>query len=121
MGVFTRPDSPYFYLYLEPIGEKESTDIRRDARTPEQRKDNKQRAIDRYHARLQEIADGPKPDAKPERLFREQAAWYALHVLPTHKGKEREMGVRGEGDRQRHRARDRRAQGGLTVRRARLP
>jgi hypothetical protein len=93
MGVFTRPDSPYFYLYLEPIGEKESTDIRRDARTPEQRKDNKQRAIDRYHARLQEIADGPTPDAKPERLFREQAAWYALHVLPTHKGKEREMGV----------------------------
>lgn len=93
MGVFIRDDSPYFYLYLEPTGEKEPTRIRHDAPTPEQRKDAKARAVIQYHDRLKELAEGPAPDAKPARLFREQAEWYKAHVLPTHKGKEREAGI----------------------------
>jgi hypothetical protein len=95
MGVFTRDDSPYYWLYLEPIGKKEPTDIRRDQPTVIQRKDARDRARQRYHDRLDEIANQPKPDpdAKPSRTFREQAEWYTAHVLPTHRGKERELGI----------------------------
>jgi hypothetical protein len=95
MGVFTRDDSPYYWLYLEPIGKKEPTDIRRDQPTVTQRKDARDRARQRYHDRLDELANPPTPEqpAKPSRLFREQVAWYRENVLPHRKGREREEGI----------------------------
>lgn len=99
MGVFTRKDSPYYWLYLEPLRGTpdafESSRIRRDQPTALQRKVARDNARQRYHDRLDEIANppAPEPQAKPLRLFREQVAWYRENVLPHRRGREREDGI----------------------------
>lgn len=95
MGVFIRkgkdgrPDSPFYQLWLEGHGIKEPTDIRHDAPTPAQRRENKLLADMRYHERMTELAKGA-PGAKPARTFAEQAAWFEKHQLPRRRGRERE-------------------------------
>lgn len=89
MGVFTRADSPYFHLYLETTGKREPTDIRRDAPTVEQRKDAKERARKRYHDRLKDTELG-SPTAITPITLADFVTWYRAHVLPKHRGAERE-------------------------------
>lgn len=97
MAVFTRPDSPFYQLWLEGhVDERgrprrEPTKIRRDAATPDQRRDNRAAAERLYHTRMHELAVGAMdPTAKPPILFAEFAAWFTSHVLPKRRGKERE-------------------------------
>jgi hypothetical protein len=95
VAVFTRKDSPWFWLWLEPSGElpgeKERTSIRADAPTPQQRKDNRDLAEQLYHVKMSARARGViAPDAKPARTFAEQAAWFVEHQLPRRRGQERE-------------------------------
>lgn len=95
MSVFTRADSPWFWLWLEPVepfaGEKVRTAIRCDGPSTRQRKDNRALAEQLYHVKMSERARGLiAPEAKPARTFAEQAAWFTTHLLPHRKGKERE-------------------------------
>jgi hypothetical protein len=94
MGVFTRSDSPYYYLWLERPGDtgiREKTNIRADATNPAQRRENRQLAETRYHERMAALAKGDTtPGAKPQRTFAEQAEWFRVHLLPRRKGRERE-------------------------------
>jgi hypothetical protein len=55
MGIFTRPDSPYWWLFLETTKQKEKTEIR-IGETTAQRKDSRRVATDRYHQRMNELA-----------------------------------------------------------------
>ena len=97
MGVFSRPDSPFYWLWLEGHTNdrgkpwRERTDIRRDADTPQQRKDNRALAETTYHARMHELAAGDlRPNEKPSIPFSTFAAWYATNVIPNHRGQDRE-------------------------------
>lgn len=92
MGIFTKDDSRYFWLYLETTKKKERTDIRCDAPTPQGRKDNRAAVEALYHDRLAETRPSAQPDAPavPSITFAEFVTWYQEHVLPKHRGAERE-------------------------------
>lgn len=99
MGVFTRADSPVFWLYLEPQfpgdrGVKERTAIRHDAPDALLRKTNRALAERLYHERMSQRAAGELDrDRKPPMTFAAFAAWFETHRLPHRRGKEREAGV----------------------------
>ena len=94
MGVFKRPDSKYWQIYLEPLQQREPTDIL-IGETITQRKDSRTRADQRYHERMIECAtrqhhvgDAPIPER-----FDRYAARYARDVISAHRGDEREQRV----------------------------
>lgn len=85
MGVFKRPDSPWYWLYLErqcQTGIKERTTIRA---TPE----NRELAQQVYEERMKELALGryfprPEPIPTPRRSPRwpqEQSAWCYIYFM----------------------------------------
>jgi len=97
MGVFSRPDSPWWWLWLEtapPGREREKTEIRIGT-TIAQKKDSRALASDLYHRRMNEIA------ARVHRLQRNTKAptfatfvkWYDTNVIAHHKGQERERAI----------------------------
>lgn len=98
MGVFVRPDSKYYFLWLDghtdaagrPLREK--TDVLIDAPSATERKENRARAERLWHRRMVELSDDGHrpPDEKPAILFRTFAAWFEQHVMPTRRGHERE-------------------------------
>lgn len=97
MGVFTRADSPWFWLYLEPVGHLSGTKVRTDLRCDVKgllRKDNLELAQQQYHQRMTARARGTiEPAAKPARTWRQQSAWFRAHKLPYRKGRERETEI----------------------------
>jgi integrase len=95
MGIFTRPDSPYWWLFLETTKQKEKTAILVGTTTA-QRKDSKALALDQYHRRMLDLAD---PEAQQRAARRDQPTlrgfvpWYETHILPQHRGAEREREI----------------------------
>lgn len=94
MGVFTRPDSPYFWLYLEPTKQKIKTEFRRDGLTPQQRKDARTQAERLYFDRVGQASTdkyglGPKPQIR----FLVYRRWYELHRTATKRSKVRELSM----------------------------
>jgi integrase len=91
MGVFTRPDSPYWWLWLETTSQKEGTDIR-IGETTAQRRDSRAIAEDRYHQRMNELAARlyKLPSATPAIRFAKYADTYATDVIALRKGARRE-------------------------------
>lgn len=85
MGLFTRPDSPWFWAYLEGTRKKERIAIRCDVADPDIRKTNRAAAEAIYHARMTQIAKQRVglPMSRP-RTFHEQAEWFDTHVISTH-------------------------------------
>jgi integrase len=94
MGVFTRPDSPVWWLFLETTKQKERTDIRLGA-TVAQRKDSKRLARDRYHQRMNEVAARlyRLPRANPAIRFATYAAPYATDTIAHRAGARRELEI----------------------------
>jgi integrase len=91
MGIFKRPDSPYWWLYLETIKTRERTDFL-VGDTQAQRDDAKRRANDAYHRRMLEIAEQKiKPLAAPQIRFTDYATTYAAHVIALRRGARREL------------------------------
>lgn len=90
MGVFARPDSPWWWLWLETTQQKERTDIKIGT-THAQRTDSQRLASDRYHQRMNELAARlyKLPSALPAIRFRKYAEDYAP-TIATHRGAERE-------------------------------
>lgn len=91
MGVYTRPDSKYYWLLLERPSAKplrEATKLPLDAPTPVARRLLKQQAEELYALRMTALARSDyalSTDAVP-RTFAEQATWYETHKLPTQRG-----------------------------------
>jgi len=92
VGVFTRPDSPVYWLYLETTKAKEKTAIRIGT-TVAQQKDSAKLALDRYHQRMNELAARlyQLPTAVPAIRFATYAATYATDTIAHRRGAEREL------------------------------
>lgn len=91
MGVFSRPDSPYWWLFLETTKQKEKTDLRIGTTTAH-RHDSRKLAEDRYHQRMNELAARlyKLPSAQPAIRFGKYADAYAVDVIDHHRGSLRE-------------------------------
>lgn len=91
MGVFTRADSPYYWLWLETTHQKERTDIK-IGETVTQRRDSRALADDRYHQRMNELAARlyRLPTATPAIRFEKYAATYETDVIALRRGHVRE-------------------------------
>lgn len=93
MGLFTRPDSPWWWLWLEtapPGAEREKTAVK-IGRTTAQRKDSRQLALDVYHRRMNELAARIHrlPLTRPAIRFDVYAATYVRDVIAHQRGHER--------------------------------
>jgi integrase len=91
VSVFSRPDSPYWWLFLETTKTKEKTEFKIGATTA-QRQDSRRLALDRYHQRMNELAARlyQLPSAQPAIRFDKYAATYATDTIAHHKGAGRE-------------------------------
>lgn len=101
MSVYLRPNSPYYWVYLEhPDADppRESTKIPHSGPkdTAQQRKRDAQ---EYYNARMTQLAKArvalptDAPDAPPVPTFQEFAEWFATHKLPHRRGREREADI----------------------------
>jgi hypothetical protein len=94
MGVFVRPDSPYYQLLLERPGEKpirRPTKIPHSPSTPQQKKENRRLAEQAYHDAMRSLAKGDLGhDDGYTTEFKTFAKWYQTHKLPKRRGAERE-------------------------------
>ena len=95
MGVFKRPDSPYWWLYLPtaPRGQRKQKTKILVGTTNTERRDNKLLAQQVYAQRMTEIAKGLHglPHAKPTITFSAYAVIYARDVLAHRRGKARAL------------------------------
>ena len=91
MGLFTRPNSPVWWLYLETTKEREATEIY-IGETTAQRKDSRRLALDRYYQRMNELAARlyRLPTATPAIRFAKYAEPYETDVIAHRKGARRE-------------------------------
>jgi integrase len=93
MGIFKRPDSPYWWLWLETTKQRERTPIL-VGETASQRADNKRLAKDAYQRRMHELAEQQVhrlPNAPPMVRFAAYAETYAQHVIALRRGAQREL------------------------------
>jgi integrase len=96
VGIYTRPGSPFWWMRIERPGARAlrtSTKIRADATDASEREKNRLLAERAYHTRLGDLARERYdiPAAEPERLtLAKWIAWYREHIVPTHRGAERE-------------------------------
>jgi integrase len=88
MGVYARPDSPFWWFWLDGTTQRVNTKIKRVAATPEQTKDNRRLAEAAYHASMGDLARDrfALPTPGPARTFDAQAAWYEAHHTVHHRG-----------------------------------
>lgn len=94
MGLYTRPDSPWFWMFLEGTRKKERIQIRRDAGDPDIRRANRAAAEAIYHARMTQLAKSRVglPSERP-RTFNNQADWFDTHVIATHESHRAERSI----------------------------
>jgi integrase len=94
MGVYRRPDSNYWWLWLEtaPPGQRREKTAIRIGETVTERHDTKQLAKQVYHTRMQELGARLHrlPSAPPAIRFAVYAATYVTEVIVHHKGADRE-------------------------------
>jgi integrase len=98
MGLFTRGDSPFWWMLLEGTGrKKESTGIRRDATSSEVRKLNRAKAEEVYHARMVQLARGRVGlPVETRTTFDAHANWYEQHHTAKHRSAPRERVIIGK-------------------------
>jgi len=97
MGLFKRPDSPFWWMLLEGTGrKKENTGIRHDGSSQTLRKQQTAQAEEIYHARMTQLAKGrvglPIASSK---TFKTWSEWYEKHHTNKHRGKVREIVLLG--------------------------
>src|SRR4030095_10197939 len=92
MGIYIRPESPYWWMYLETLKQKEKTDIRVGT-TIVQRRESKRLALDRYHQRMNELAARlyQLPSARPAIRFAKYAEPYKTDTIAHRAGARREL------------------------------
>src|SRR4030095_13134993 len=92
MGIYIRPESPYWWMYLETLKQKEKTDIRVGT-TIVQRRESKRLALDRYHQRMNELAARlyQLPTARPAIRFAKYAEPYKTDTIAHRAGARREL------------------------------
>lgn len=95
MGVYIRPDSKYYWIWLEHAGTRKNSKILIGS-TTEDRKKSRAAADQVYFTEMLALglqAHGlAKPD-KPTITFADFAAWYDTHIVSHHRGKIREREI----------------------------
>ena len=92
MSAFTRPDSKFWWLYLETTKEKIKTNILIGA-TRGQRADNAILARDLYHKTMSDLAQGVNNVSKKAITFNAWADIYDRTAIELHRGKDRERQI----------------------------
>jgi integrase len=95
MAVFTRPDSPFFWLWIEGAARpKVNTKIPIGA-TADAQKENRKLAEQAYHALMGDRARAryQLPTDRPPRAFAAHRAWYATNVSAQKRGTRREISM----------------------------
>lgn len=97
MGVFTRPDSKWWWLWLEtaPRGQQKERTRVLVGKTVTQRTENKRLALDVYHRRMNEIASKIHhlPARRATITFVTWVTWWQTNKLPHRKGRGREAEI----------------------------
>ncbi|MEY2873473.1 MAG: hypothetical protein RLZZ373_844 [Pseudomonadota bacterium] len=91
MGLFARPDSPFWWCFLEGTRRKINTRVPHAALTPEGRKALKAAAESIYHQHMVQLAKA-RVGLETQRAitFTAYADWYEQHVTAQHKSAESE-------------------------------
>ncbi len=94
MGIYTRPDSSFWWVYLETTKRRFKTEFL-VGETTAQRHDSKKLASDLYHQQMNDLAARlyRLPSAMPAIRFDKYAATYLADVVPQHRGHEREAEI----------------------------
>ncbi len=97
MGVFTRPDSPFWWMWLEgapPNRARVNTRIPIGT-TDFQKQESRKLADQAYYAQMGDRARARfrLPIEREPRTFRAHRAWYAEHVSPQKRGTTRELSM----------------------------
>lgn len=95
MGIYERPDSPYYWMSLERPGRRalqQSTRVRIDAPTTGQRRDNRMMADEIYAVTLGKLVQTgyQLPTSRPVIGFTDFSEWYDTNVLARHRGASKE-------------------------------
>src|SRR4030095_157067 len=92
MGIYIRPESPYWWLYLETLKQKEKTDIRVGT-TIVQRRESNALALDAYHQRMNELPARLYhwPPARRAIRFAKYAEPYKTDTIAHRAGARREL------------------------------
>lgn len=98
MGVYTRPDSPFYWILLERPGERPirtSTAIPIDGGSIPQTRELRRQAQEAYATQMADLARRrfKLPGAVHKRSFREHREWYAAHVSTKKRGVRREISM----------------------------
>jgi integrase len=95
MGVFTRPDSPFYWLWLEGASRPKVNTKIPIGSTPDAQKENRQLAGQAYHALMGDLARArfQLPTDRPACSFSKHREWYATHVSTQKRGTRRELSM----------------------------
>lgn len=83
MGIYVRPDSPWWWMILERAGQRplrRSTGIPRDGGSALQNRELERQAQEYYALEKAKLIRGELQIGKPDILFRAYAQWYEQHV-----------------------------------------
>lgn len=86
MGLYARPDSPFWWYLLEGTNIRRRTDIPRQGGSPAQDKELRRQAHSAYILAKAEHALGKAARGKPTIGFSSFARWYETHVISTQRG-----------------------------------
>lgn len=98
MGVYRRPDSRYWWIWLDGSTPPIRFCSRIVIGSKHAQRESYAEAEDIYRAAMGDLARGvfELPTARPARTFREHAEWYREHITPTHRGHVRERSMIGK-------------------------
>ncbi len=94
MGIYRRKDSLFWWMRLDGVNRRLSTKVLVDADTAIERQRQRESAEAIYRAHMTDLArlrhDLPPHLETPGVTFQTFSEWYDTHVIPTHRGVERE-------------------------------
>jgi integrase len=95
MGIYTRPDSPFWWMLLEEGGQRLSTGIPRHGGSPEQDRELKRQAKEIYVAKqaFQAKQAAGLITVKPSITFGAYVQWYEKHVVSHRRGATRDQSI----------------------------
>lgn len=95
MGIYTRRDSPFWWMLLEGTKVRESTGIPLTGGSPEQDKELRRQAQGVYTTRQAEIAKAGAGliVARPAISYSKFAAWHVAHDVAHHRGADKERSM----------------------------
>lgn len=95
MGLFTRPDSPYWWMWIEGTTIRRSTGVPRKGGSPTQERELKRQAEEIYAAKKAEEAKRAAGliRTKPVISYTTYAAWYETHHADHHRGADKERSI----------------------------